>query len=57
MYYYGDVWSLDLASGAWSLVQPAHAGSANDGNGQAVPSARDHHSVALFRGEMVVFGG
>lgn len=48
MDYYGDLWLLDIARGSWRQLTAA---------GGAAPSGRDHHSAALFRGDMVVFGG
>lgn len=47
MDYYGDLWLLDIACGSWRQLTAA---------GGAAPSGRDHHSAALFRGDMVVFG-
>ncbi|KAL4429591.1 hypothetical protein ABPG77_008640 [Micractinium sp. CCAP 211/92] len=46
--YYGDLWLLDIAGRSWRRLEVA-AGVA--------PSPRDHHSAAVFQGEMVVFGG
>ncbi|KAL4458394.1 hypothetical protein ABPG75_013259 [Micractinium tetrahymenae] len=48
LYYYGDLWLLDIAGRTWSRLEVAEG---------PAPSARDHHGVALFRGEMVAFGG
>ncbi len=45
--YYGDLWLLDIAGRSWRRLEVA-AGVA--------PSPRDHHSAAVFQGEMVVFG-
>lgn len=48
LHYYGDLWLLDVASRSWRRLDVA---------GGAAPSGRDHHGAALFRGDMVVFGG
>ena len=45
--YSNEVWTMDLKTHAWSLLQPT----------ETAPSGRTHVSSVVWNGNMVVFGG
>ena len=49
--YLNDVWKLDLSTYSWSQISAGGASSSTQ------PSARREHSVVVYAGDVIVFGG